>query len=298
MGRDYYELLGVSRNASSAEIKRAYRDRIKETHPDVSDEESAHEHTKRLIEAKDILTDADERRHYDRLGHEAYLSTDGSMTDVSTEEKPTADTAGQTGTTATRGPNQSRNHHSRRSEQTAWGGTGRDRQTSQQSTHSWEADGGHTQGSADWYSTSSRAGRRGTDGSHRAWDTNRSYAVGNSPGMFEPTELLSSQRTIVLLGTTFLIYPVLLFGALTPTFPTVVNIVVAMCIVLVIAFLQSVPRVGMLVFGTWVLLLPVGLFGILGVNPLTLRGVLALAAVCFPFGLSILTWLAIRPMRR
>jgi molecular chaperone DnaJ len=74
MGDEYYERLGVSADASAEEIAAAYRERLKETHPDVSDASDAGERTKRLIEAKEVLTDETERARYDRLGHDQYVS--------------------------------------------------------------------------------------------------------------------------------------------------------------------------------------------------------------------------------
>ena len=308
MGRDYYERLGVSRDASSAEIQQAYRERIKETHPDVSDDDSAHERTKRLIEARDVLTDETERRRYDRLGHEAYVGGEDAASDSASKRPPGAETtggdprsAGQTGPRQSGRAQRAGSGPGSRSgpegpEATAGGRGGGNRRGSG-STRSRTADGGHA-GTADWYHTSSRGDSGSRDGTHRAWGPDRAYAVGDDQGMFEPANLLSSQRTVVLLGTTFVIYPVLLFGALLPTFPTAVNLVVAMCLVLVIAFLQSVPRIGMVVFGVWSVLLPIGLFGGLGVSPFSLVGVLATAAVVFPLGLSVLSWFAIRPMGR
>jgi curved DNA-binding protein CbpA len=74
MTQTFYDLLGVPTDASTAEIEDAYRDEIKEVHPDVSDEVDAAERTKRLNEAKRVLTDDEERRRYDRLGHDAYTN--------------------------------------------------------------------------------------------------------------------------------------------------------------------------------------------------------------------------------
>lgn len=287
----YYERLGVSEDASTAEIKQAYRDRIKETHPDVSDDESAHDRTKALIEAKAVLTDETERDRYDRLGHEAYVSDDlTAETDSDAEASASRQSPSESGwgTSRTTGSRQSGYAGTR---------TGARQQASSAQQSSREADGGHTSRSAEWYSGTDGGQTASAEGAYRAWDTDRSYAVGEGQGMFEPAELLSSQRTVVLLGTTFIIYPVLLFGALLPTFPLAANLTVAMCIVLVIAFLQSVPRVGMVVFGTWTVLLPIVLFGVIGISPLTIQGVFAMAAVSFPLGLSVLTWIAIRPMR-
>ena len=73
MTRTYYDLLGVSPEASAEAVEQAYRERLKETHPDVSDAADARDRTRRLIEARDVLTDASERARYDRLGHETYV---------------------------------------------------------------------------------------------------------------------------------------------------------------------------------------------------------------------------------
>lgn len=288
MPEDYYERLGVSRDASESEITAAFRERIKETHPDVSDDDAAGDRTKRLIEAKDVLTDPDERATYDRLGHEAYVSREiplGSTDDDSDTADPA--TGESQSSTAT-------GRQSRREQRTATGET--DDTASDGDTQQTTA--GQASQSANWYDTSRQQRTRATTDRHEVWDTDRSYAVDDSPGMFSLRELLTSQRTVVLLGTTFVIYPVLLFGALFQSFPTAANLVVAMCIVLVVAFLQSVPQVGMLVFGTWLVLLPVVVFGSIGVPVVSITGVLALAAVIFPFGLSVLTWVALGPNRR
>lgn len=69
---DYYDLLGVSRDASEEEIRRAYREKASEYHPDVSDDPDADEKFKRFQEAKEVLTDEEKRRAYDRLGHERF----------------------------------------------------------------------------------------------------------------------------------------------------------------------------------------------------------------------------------
>jgi len=73
MPPEYYDRLGVSADATTEEITEAYRERLKEVHPDVSDASDAGEHTKQLIEAKEVLTDETERARYDRLGHDRYV---------------------------------------------------------------------------------------------------------------------------------------------------------------------------------------------------------------------------------
>jgi molecular chaperone DnaJ len=67
---DYYELLGVSREASPDEIKRAYRRLARLHHPDVSADENAHRLFQDINEAYETLSDARKRELYDRFGHE------------------------------------------------------------------------------------------------------------------------------------------------------------------------------------------------------------------------------------
>ncbi len=66
--RDYYEILGVARTASTDELKSAYRKLARQYHPDVSKEEGAEEKFKEINEAYSVLSDADKRARYDRFG--------------------------------------------------------------------------------------------------------------------------------------------------------------------------------------------------------------------------------------
>lgn len=67
--RDYYELLGVQRDASEPEIKRAFRRLARELHPDVSEAPDAEERFKKIVEAYEVLSKAETRELYDRYGH-------------------------------------------------------------------------------------------------------------------------------------------------------------------------------------------------------------------------------------
>ncbi len=68
--KDYYDVLGVDRNASDREIKQAYRRLARRWHPDVnSDDKEAEEKFKEINEAHEVLSDPDKRAKYDRLGH-------------------------------------------------------------------------------------------------------------------------------------------------------------------------------------------------------------------------------------
>ncbi len=67
--RDYYEVLGIDRNASKDEIKKVYRKLARKYHPDVSKEENAEKKFKEVKEAYEVLSDDQKRAQYDQFGH-------------------------------------------------------------------------------------------------------------------------------------------------------------------------------------------------------------------------------------
>ena len=70
--RDYYEVLGVSKGATDEEIKKAYRKKAKQYHPDLNPgDKTAEAKFKEANEAYEVLSDKDKRARYDQFGHAA-----------------------------------------------------------------------------------------------------------------------------------------------------------------------------------------------------------------------------------
>jgi molecular chaperone DnaJ len=73
MKQDYYEVLGITKGASAAEIKKAYRKKAIEFHPDKNPgDSSAEDRFKKAAEAYEVLSDADKKARYDQFGHAAF----------------------------------------------------------------------------------------------------------------------------------------------------------------------------------------------------------------------------------
>ncbi len=76
--RDYYEVLGVSKNSSDADIKKAYRKLAKKYHPDANpNNKEAEEKFKEATEAYEVLSDGQKRQTYDQFGHSAFDGSGG-----------------------------------------------------------------------------------------------------------------------------------------------------------------------------------------------------------------------------
>ena len=70
MAQDFYEVLGIPRNADQSEIQRAYRKLARSHHPDVNKDPSAEARFKQISEAYDVLSDPDLRKRYDAFGED------------------------------------------------------------------------------------------------------------------------------------------------------------------------------------------------------------------------------------
>src|SRR5512141_1251454 len=83
--RDYYEILGVGRNASDDEIKASFRKLARQYHPDVSKESDAEEKFKEINEAYGVLSDSEKRTRYDRFGKEGLGNMGGGFHDYTAD---------------------------------------------------------------------------------------------------------------------------------------------------------------------------------------------------------------------
>ena len=80
MARDYYDILGVSKNASQDEIKKAFRKKARQYHPDVNKDnpKEAEAKFKEANEAYEVLSDETKKAQYDQFGHDAFKQGGGA----------------------------------------------------------------------------------------------------------------------------------------------------------------------------------------------------------------------------
>lgn len=152
MATSFYGVLGVVPDADAAAIRRGYRERVMDVHPDVNDAPDADAEFRRLTTARDTLLDESERNRYDRLGHRVYVQRHSDCSAWTSMLEETRDRTRTTGSAA-----ESNTRVSRESaESNANAST-----TANESRRSWRAQ--------DWASTT------GTGGSQSTTSENRTY---------------------------------------------------------------------------------------------------------------------------
>lgn len=297
----YYDLLDVSPDASTEEVERAYRERLKETHPDVSDAADARDRTRRLIEARNVLADASERARYDRLSHESYVDRDDTAAEWAgqADGHPTADAPGAADSSTDSGGPQADRQASERERRGSTASGGQEQPGSDGDLGDTRGDSGvdgtsRREQPSEHVGTPSWSGHREAQaGAARAWNPDSPYAVHRSEEGLHGSPLSPVGPSLVLLAATFLAYPVLVAGVVFPQFPLVARVLVGGCALGVVAYLQSAPEVGLVVFGTWSVLGPAVLVA-LGVPLVSVPGAVVTFGTCVPLGLSALVWFAIR----
>ena len=322
MAETFYDVLGVEADADKSAIDDAFRERIKEVHPDVNDSPEAEERSRQLIEAKEILTNETERARYNRLGHDQYVrqaDTDASWTTGTSTRSPsgtateraagtdTERTGSADPTWAGRGEwrhRRRRSHGSRRTREQRQGDTqsenddgtrSTDAGTDRTGTRGDSATTGGTSTSSGDTRAAAGVGTSGNVGGPVGWATSGSHAVRNESSRtgVARSRLFPQTQSVVLLVATFFSYPGLVFSSVYPGFSPVVNVIVAACTLALIIYLASMPDVGIYVFGGWTVL---GTFVLLAstVDAISIVGLLVLGATWLPLGLTVLTYWALR----
>lgn len=268
MGETYYEVLGVSPDATPEEIEEAYRERVLETHPDHSEHPDATERFQRVTTAESVLSDEVERARYDRLGHEAYVSDTSYMSEPTDDVSEAAARAASSGTSSSReGPS----HHARQ------------RRRRQRATGDFD----------NWKTRE----RRAPDPEESVDGADFSYDVHDWDGdvdLSDPRPSLD-HHTLVIVGCVGLFYPVFVLSSITPAFPLPVNASIALLTLLVVGWLLTMPRIATMTFGSWSLVVT-GTFTVSPpVNPFSLLGLVALACFWIPFGYALAINWALRP---
>ncbi|WP_229770559.1 J domain-containing protein [Halorhabdus sp. CBA1104] len=229
MARTFYDVLGVPESATVDEIESAYRERVKETHPDVTDEEDAHETVQRVIEARDVLADEAERAKYDRLGHEAYVQqTAHEPTDANNTADQAPDNREETVST---GRNRGEWTRDTRRAEADWWEEPADKPPESQKTTSDRTVGEHV---------------AEADGEGVGWTNGSGYAVRQPTASNELnwSRLFPGSQSAVLLLAAFICYPMLVVSSVYPPFSLIVNLVVGACTLVIVIYFVSIPRSG------------------------------------------------------
>lgn len=326
MTETFYEVLGVPPDASQAAIQEAYRDRVKETHPDVSDREDAEDRFKRVKRAEEVLTDPDERAAYDRVGHSAYVDGERAPTDpdvgpVDDEVRAAAARAAEAEHDAG-GRSAGWRERERRARRTGrdywashvggfdedgaaeWIGQGRTRDRNESSDG---VDGHRGTRRSDWFrdaaeersddasSGTARGADEGFDprtepdgwgGETTAGHTYSVRTGSAETGGFGLRRPGWTQDDVALLGATMFLYPIMLFLTVLPSLPLVANVTIGLFTLGYAASLLPRPSIGLAVFGTWSLLVPAVLLG-LEVPLYSAVGIVALTGVWLPLLYSV-----------
>jgi molecular chaperone DnaJ len=279
MVQTFYDVLGVSESATVEEIEAAYRERVKETHPDVTDEADAHETVQTVIEARDVLTDEAERARYDRLGHETYVERTthqppdaNDTSDEPTESRAETDSTTHDGDT---GPSDERSTDDDWWRESAAGVAGAETRSGPRTVGEHVAEANPD--GVGWADGSGYAVRQPTASNELNW-----------------SRLFPGSQSVILLLAAFICYPMLIASSVYPAFPLIVNLVVGACTLVITIYLVSIPEVGTLAFGCWSLA-SLGAVVLGHLDPFTLAGLLALTVTWVPFGLSLAVFALVRP---
>jgi molecular chaperone DnaJ len=278
MTRTYYEILGVSEDATRDAIDSAYRERVKETHPDLNDEADAADQFRDVVRAEKVLGNEAERARYDDLGHDAYVTQVDGTNAAGTERSPwTADRS--------KGKETSKSSASTATNYSGDWGT----ETDTAETSSTAAGKQRSRTSAKEKRSTHRAGRhvRETVDTESTAD---GYAVHDwDEGSVDEPEYqfrLTQERAFLSL-LVFVLYPVFVYSSLSPEFTLMTNLIVGICTLLVLAYLLTIPEIGLLVFGSWSIIAPFIVMVFPAFDLFSPIGLIAIVTTWVPLGYSI-----------
>ncbi len=301
MARDYYQVLGVDRDASQADIEDAYRERVKETHPDLNEADDAAERFKSVKEAHETLGDPDERARYDRMGHGSYTSfgfgSDGDGDGAS--DGP--DVGFDLSDVGDFGFDEDGTDFDFGADPYASEGTADGERTYDFSEPGWDesgwSDGTDEDRDRDIFETAARERRTGNrrhvrddGGGETASQTDGGFTVhqwGDERVERSGDGLTITQDRAVVASIVFVLYPVFLYSSVSPAFSTATNVIVGVCTLLTMGYLMTLPELGLVVFGAWSVLAPVFLVLLSPPSPVSLFGLFVLAVCWIPFGYSL-----------
>jgi len=255
MVRTFYDVLEVPPSATAEDIEAAYRERLKDTHPDLNGEESTTEAVKIVIAAGDVLTDADERRRYDRLGHETYVA----VTDTDDPAEP---------------------------------GTASADPTAQASSPSSNTDAVDQGTVTDPGGPSRRPSDTDTVDAGNVNPEGVSWAsVGTAPSHEPsgPAEYAGprSERSILFLSS-LIAYPILVLASTLSPFPVPFRLLLGVCATALVIYLVSVPVVSIPVFGFWTLVAAV-VIALSGIPVFSVTCLGAIVVTAGPLGLAVVS---------
>jgi hypothetical protein len=279
MSRTYYDVLGVDEDASQEDVESAYRERVKETHPDRNDEDDAADQFREVVRAEEVLGDADERSRYDELGHDAYVRRVDGVNAAGAEQSPWTATPDDTDDSC------------RTDASTSESSTGRST-GSGTATGTADTTAEHSAGSGETARERREAYRAARHVREDVGDgeSSEGYTVHDwEPGPVEDQgyQFHLTQERVFLSLLVFVLYPVFVYSSVTPQFSPLTNVTVAACTLLVLAYLLTIPEIGIIVFGTWSVLGPIGVVVIPVFDPFSTVTLLAILATWVPLGYSV-----------
>jgi len=165
---------------------------------------------------------------------------------------------------------------------------------------SWQSNGTDAGGSSP--SARRQAAAGATDGpnvdwSWNAWEATGAWAVrqgADGRRRLRLSRLFPLDESLILLVSTFVLYPFFVAATLFPAFPVVARLAVGVCTLLTFAYLLSIPEAAILVFGLWSVVVSILLVAVPGLGVFSLAGVVGLTATWVPLGLSVLTFTLVR----